>query len=71
MVHLLTLVTDIISKLICWEFSPVLFRSKFSKFINGEFSSGGSLQDLSTEFRSECHRIGEWQVVFDNGPEKL
>ena len=38
----------------------------------GSQSHGSYLQDfLFTEFRSECHRIGERQGVFGNGPRKF
>ena len=40
------IVTEIITKLIHWEFSPVMFRSKITDLIVGEFSSGSSLQDF-------------------------
>ena len=42
-----TIVTKIITKLIRWEFSPVMFWSKITELLIGEFSSGGSLQDLA------------------------
>ena len=46
--HILpTIVTDIITKLIRWEFSPVVLRSKFTELITGEFSSGSSLQQFA------------------------
>ena len=41
-----TIVTEIITKLIRWEFSPVMFLSKITELIVGEFSSGSSLQDF-------------------------
>ena len=46
--HLLgnTIVTEIITKLIRKEFSPVMFLSKITELIVGEFSSGNSLQDF-------------------------
>ena len=34
------IVTEIITKLIRWEFSPVMFLSKITELIVGEFSSG-------------------------------
>ena len=37
-----TIVTEIITKLIRWEFSPVMFLSKITALIVGEFSSGSS-----------------------------
>ena len=42
----ITIVTDIITKLIRWEFSSVVFRSKITKLMIGEFPSGSSLQDF-------------------------
>ena len=33
-------------KFIRWEFSPVMFLSKLTELIVGEFSSGSSLQDF-------------------------
>ena len=41
-----TIVTEIVTKLISWEFSPVMFLSKITELIVGEFSSGNSLQDF-------------------------
>ena len=41
-----TIVTEIITKLIRWEFSPVMFLSKITELIVGELSSGSSLQDF-------------------------
>ena len=41
-----TSVTEIITKLIRWEFSPVMFLSKITELIAGELSSGSSLQDF-------------------------
>ena len=42
-----TVVTEINTKLIHWEFSPLMFRSKITKLIIREFSSGSSLQDFA------------------------
>ena len=66
-----TIVTEIITKLIRWEFSPAMFRSKITELIIGEFSSGSSLQDSVQGIRSECHWISEWKGVFGNGPGTL
>ena len=44
-----TIVTKIITKLIRWEFSPVMFLSKITELIIGEFLSGSSLQDFVHE----------------------
>ena len=41
-----TIITEIITKLIRWEFSPVMLRSKITELIVGEFLSGSSLQDF-------------------------
>ena len=64
-----TIVTATMTKLICWKFSLVMLRSKITELIGGEFSYGRSLQDLFTDFRSECHQIGEQQGVFGSGPK--
>ena len=45
-------------------FSPVMFLSKITELIVGEFSSGNSLQDLFMEFWSECHGIAVNGKVF-------
>ena len=60
-----TIVTGIITKLICWDISPVMFRST----ITGLFHPVVHCRIVFTEFRSECHRIGERQGVFGNGPQ--
>ena len=39
-----TIISKLITKLICWEFSPVMCLSKITEFIIGRFSSGSSLQ---------------------------
>ena len=44
--NMYTIVTEIITKLIRWEFSPVMFLSKSTELIVGELSSGSSLQDF-------------------------
>ena len=49
-------VTEFITKLVSWEFSPAMFRSKITELIIGEFSSGSSLQDF-------VHRISVWSVI--------
>ena len=64
-----TIVIEIITKLLRLEFSPVLFLSKITELIVGEFSSGSSLQDFVHGISVECHGIGERQGVFGIGPE--
>ena len=45
-IKMCTIVTGIITKLIRWEFFPVVLRSKITEPIFGELSSGNSLQDF-------------------------
>ena len=66
-----TIVTEIITKLIRWEFSPVMLRSKLTKLIIWNFHPVVHCRILFTEFPSKCHQIGERQGVFGNGPESL
>ena len=65
-----TTVTEIITKLVRWEFSPEMFLSKITQLIIGEFSSGVvHCRILYMEFWSACRWICERQGVFGNGPE--
>ena len=63
-----TIVTEIITKLIRWEFSSVMFRSKITELTVGEFSSGNSLQDFVHGISSRVSWDGERQGVFGMGP---
>ena len=63
-----TIVTEIITKLICWEFFLVMFLPKNAELIVGNFHPVVHCRILFMEFRSECHGIGERQGGFGNGP---
>ena len=65
-----TIVTEIITNLICWEFSPVMFWSIITEFIIGElFHPIVHCKILFMEFRSKHHRIGQRTVFSVVGPK--
>ena len=66
-----TIVTAIITKLIHWEFSPVMFRSRITELIIGEFLSGSLLQDFAHGVSVRVSSDRRMWGVFGNGPETL